>query len=176
MQWLTANPWQLLETAVKAILLFVTALGALRLTDRRTLAELAPFDLVTVVSIGGIVSRTATASGTGFLVGAVALLSILLTHQVVARIRLRRRLRPLLDRPVVRLIDEGQLMPTTLRRSGLIEDDVYAALRQRGVERLSDVRYMFYETRGRFSIIGWSTPTTEEPVASALAMSSVERD
>lgn len=120
-----------------------------------------------MVSVGAVLRRTATAAGTGFLTGAVALVSILLT----GRLRLRPRLRPLVDRPVERLIRDRRLLTAAPHRRGLTEAHVYTALRQQGVERLSDVRYMFYETRDSFSTIGWCLPTGDEPPASALAAS-----
>jgi uncharacterized membrane protein YcaP (DUF421 family) len=52
-----------------------------RLGERRTLAELAAFDFVAVISVGAIIGRTATAADSAFLPGAIALASILLTHR-----------------------------------------------------------------------------------------------
>jgi uncharacterized membrane protein YcaP (DUF421 family) len=157
-----------LVTASKGVLLLLTAVGLLRLTERRTLAQLAPFDLVTMVSIGAIVGRTVTARDTSFLTGAVALLAVVLTHQAIGWLRLRPRLRQLIDRPVTRLVDDGKVLSRALRRHGLTEADLYQTLRERGVANVSDVRYVFYETRGQFSVVGWDAPIHTQPVASAL--------
>ncbi|ASW55174.1 DUF421 domain-containing protein [Plantactinospora sp. KBS50] len=172
MAWLLADPARLWQAALKAVLLFLAVLALLRITDRRTLAELAPFDFVAMVSVGAVLGRTATASDTGLLVGVVALVSLVAAHQLVARLRRRPVPRRMVDRPIQRLVDEGRVIAVALRRAGLVEADLYAALRQHGVARLAEVRYVFYETRGRFSVVGWSAPTDEEPVASALAASA----
>ena len=44
-------------------------------------------------------------------------------------------------------------MPKQLRRSGLIEDEVLAHLRRHGVDSLSDVRYVLYESKGELTIV-----------------------
>ena len=50
-----------LAVAAKTSALFVTAAILLRFTERRTLAEFAPFDWIAGVAAGAIVGRAATA-------------------------------------------------------------------------------------------------------------------
>lgn len=168
MSWLVGDAAALLHTAVKAVLLFATAVLGFRLGERRTLAELAAFDFVVVVSVGAIVGRTATADDSSFLTGAVALAAILLAHRAVTRLRRRSRLGRLTDQPVRLLVVDGRLRHAELRRSGLTENDVLAVLRRHGVRRLADVRYLLYEAKGAFSVVEPDTPDEEEPLAAAL--------
>ncbi len=70
--------------ALKALALFLTAVALFRITERRTLAELAPFDFVTAVAVGAIVGWTATAADTSFLTRAAALLTLLVARAVVS--------------------------------------------------------------------------------------------
>jgi uncharacterized membrane protein YcaP (DUF421 family) len=168
MTWIVGPGADLWHTAVKAVLLFLVAVVGFRFGERRTFAQLAPFDFVAVVSVGAIVGRTATAQDAAFLVGVVALVAVLVTHRVVARLRRHRSVAALVDQPVRLLIAEGRLQDDELRRSGLTRDDVHGALRTRGVVRESDVRYLVYENKGAFSVIGWDHPVDQEPTASAL--------
>ena len=73
--------------AVKAILLFLTAVVAFCLGDRRTLAELSPFDFVAAVAVGAIVGRVPNAEGTSYLAGAITLVAVLVTHRIVTQLR-----------------------------------------------------------------------------------------
>ena len=57
------------HAAIKAAALFLTAAATFRLTTRRTMAQLAPFDWVAAVAVGAIVGRTATASDASWLRG-----------------------------------------------------------------------------------------------------------
>jgi uncharacterized membrane protein YcaP (DUF421 family) len=168
MTWFVGHGADLWHTAVKAVLLFLVAVVGFRFGERRTFAQLAPFDVVAVVSVGAIVGRTATAQSTAFLVGVVALVAVLITHRVVARLRRHRPVAALVDQPVRLLIADGRLQEGEMRRSGLTLDDLHGVLRTRGIAREADVRYLVYENKGAFSVIGWDQPIDEEPAAAAL--------
>jgi uncharacterized membrane protein YcaP (DUF421 family) len=168
MTWLVGQGTDLWHTAVKAALLFLVAVVGFRFGERRTFAQLAPFDFVAVVSVGAIVGRTATAQDTAFLVGVVALVVVLLTHRVVARLRRHRPVAALVDQPVRLLIAEGRLQQGELRRSGLTREDLHGVLRIHGIASEADVRYLVYENKGAFSVVRWDQPVDREPVAAAL--------
>jgi uncharacterized membrane protein YcaP (DUF421 family) len=87
------------DAAVKTTALFVTAALLFRFTERRTLAEFAPFDWIAAVAAGSIVGRAATASDTSWLAATTALLCLLLSHALLARLRFVPRLRRLIDHP-----------------------------------------------------------------------------
>lgn len=55
MLWLVGSGAVLLHTVVKSILLLVTAVVESRLGERSTLAELAAFEFVTVISVRAII-------------------------------------------------------------------------------------------------------------------------
>ena len=84
---------------VKAVLLFAVAVIGLRLGERRTLAQLGAFDFAVAVAIGSIIGRTVTASDTSFLTGAVALVTLLAAHRLVALARRHSPLVRALDHP-----------------------------------------------------------------------------
>lgn len=168
MLWLVGSGAVLLHTVVKSGLLFVTAVVGFRLGERRTLAELAAFDFVAVISVGAIIGRTATAADSAFLTGAIALATILLTHRLITRLRYRPTFARLVDQQLRLLVVDGELRHDELRKAGLTEADVLAVLRQRGVHRLADVRYLVYEAKGAFSVVGPEAPADGEPLATAL--------
>jgi uncharacterized membrane protein YcaP (DUF421 family) len=140
--------------AVKAVLLFTLAVIGLRLGERRTIAQLSAFDFAVAVAIGAIIGRGATASDTSFASSAVALVTFLVAHRVVAILRLRSRVVRMIDHPPRVLVASGELQATELARAGLTAADVYALLREKGVSDLGQVGYLLYETRGTVTLIG----------------------
>jgi len=140
--------------AIKAVLLFLCAIVVLRLTERRTLAELAPFDWVAAVAVGAIVGRTATAADTSWLTGAVALTALMVAHTVVARLRFLPVVRRVVDPPLLVLVRDGQVNRRNLRRCGLTNEDLAAILRQQGHLNIGDVHLAIFETKGRVSVLG----------------------
>jgi hypothetical protein len=139
---------------VKAVLMFAVAVIGLRLGERRTLAQLGAFDFAVAVAIGAIIGRTVTASSASFVTGAVALVTLLVVHRLVAFARRHSRIARVIDHPPRILVARGQIQDRELARAGLTAADVYALLRQQGVDDLSRVGYLLYETRGVTTLIG----------------------
>jgi uncharacterized membrane protein YcaP (DUF421 family) len=140
--------------AVKAVLIFAAAVIGLRLGERRTLAQLGAFGFAVAVAIGAIIGRTVISSSTSFATGAVALVTLLVAHRLVALARRHSQVARIIDHPPRVLVAGGQIQDRELARAGLTTTDVYAMLRQRGVGDLGEVGYLLYETRGATTLIG----------------------
>ena len=75
-------------------------------------------------------------------------------HRLVAFARRHSRIARLLDHPPRVLVAWGEVQKRELARAGLTAADVYALLRQKGVDDLGQVGYLLYETRGTTTLIG----------------------
>jgi uncharacterized membrane protein YcaP (DUF421 family) len=140
--------------AVKAVLMFAVAVIGLRLGERRTLAQLGAFDFAVAVAIGAIIGRTVTTPSASFATGAVALVTLLVVHRLVAFARRHSRIARLIDHPPRVLVAAGKIQDRELARAGLTTADVHALLRQQGVDDLGQVGYLLYETRGTTTLTG----------------------
>jgi uncharacterized membrane protein YcaP (DUF421 family) len=109
--------------------------------------------LPSLLAIGAIIGRTVTAS-TSFATGAVALIALLVLHRLVAFARRHSRIARAVDHPPRVLVAQGELQDRELARAGLTAADVYALLRQHGVDDPAAVGYLLYETRGVTTVIG----------------------
>jgi len=90
MSWLTSPAPDLFGFAVKATLIYGTALLGLRVGERRTLAQWTTIDFAAAVAIGAIVGRTALAKDQSYAVGAVALATIVTVHRLASLLRFSR--------------------------------------------------------------------------------------
>ncbi len=139
--------------AAKASLLYITAIFGFRLGERRTLAEMSAFDFVAAVAVGAIVGRVPNSSSTSYIAGAVTLITVLLAHQIVSRLRQIPALSLVFDHPPRVLVSRGEILESQLRRAGLTKNDLFGLLRQHGVVDLADVHLVIFEQRGKVSII-----------------------
>lgn len=135
-----------------ALALYAFVVIAFRLGKRRTVAELAPFDLAAVIAVGAIVGRTST-GGTPVLVGVTAIAGLLFGHAAVSHLRRLARFRSLVDHPTTVLVLDGKVSSEGLRRSGLTRGDLDAALRAHGVRSVLDVTVAVFETRSGVSLL-----------------------
>jgi uncharacterized membrane protein YcaP (DUF421 family) len=141
------------DVAIKTSALFLTAAILFRFTERRTLAEFAPFDWIAAVAAGAIVGRAATATDTSWLGATVALLCLLAAHAALARLRFIPALRRLIDPPLKVLICDGQLNRRNLRRCGLTAADLEAVLRQHGHANPDRIHLAILEAKGAISVL-----------------------
>ncbi|WP_066376257.1 DUF421 domain-containing protein [Herbidospora mongoliensis] len=170
---LVGDPERALLAAVKMLALFLTAVVAFRLTGRRALTELAPFDFVTAVAVGALIGRTATATDASWLVGAAALFTLLVAHVAVVYLRFLPGVRQVADPSPRLLVHDGVILPSALRRCGMTRPDLDIVLRQHGITELAAVRLAVFEPNGAVSLItraehgdpacGWNSPAPDIP-------------
>ncbi|MGI8415134.1 MAG: DUF421 domain-containing protein [Nakamurella sp.] len=153
MDWIVGNWSHLGVVAGKAALMYTVAVFGLRIGQRRTLAQWTIIDFVTAVAVGAVVGRTAIAGNQSFITGGVALLSLIAAHRLVSLLRLHPSLRAVFDHPVRILVHDGTVRLGQLRRCGLTDDDVFAHLRQQGIDDLEQVKYLIYEAAGQLTIV-----------------------
>ncbi len=163
MSWLVGQASSEWEVAAKAALMYVSALLALRIGERRTLAQWTIIDFATAVAMGAIIGRTAIAGTQSYLTGAVAVCTLVAIHRIASVLRFRPPLGKLFDHRIRVLVAEGKLRPRELRKCGLTDEDLFTQLRQRGVFAIEDVRYLLYEPKGSISIVTREVPADPEP-------------
>lgn len=150
----------LLDAAIKTSALFLTAAILFRFTERRTLAEFAPFDWIAAVAAGAIVGRAATASDTSWLEATTALVCLLITHALLARLRLSPALCRFIDPRLVVLVSDGVVNRHNLHRCGLTARDLDAVLRQHGHTNADHVHLAILEAKGAISVLTAETVPT----------------
>lgn len=138
---------------VKALLLYATALVGFRLGERRTLAEMAPFDFVAAIAVGAIVGRVPNAETTSYLAGLATLVTILAAHRIIVRLRYVPGMARHVDGSPVVIVADGVIQERPLRRCGMTVTDLTSLLRQQGIGALDEVRYAIVEPRGQVSVI-----------------------
>ncbi len=153
MKWLYGGASQLGPVFGKAALMYITAVIALRFSQRRTLAQWTIIDVATAVAMGAIIGRTAVANTQSYLTGAVALITLVVVHRAAAYLRFRPIFGKLFDHRTRVLVVDGKLREHELRRCGITENDLLTQLRVHGIFSVADVRYMLYESKGAITIV-----------------------
>ena len=169
MAWLTSTWPDLALVAVKALLIYCTALVALRAAERRTLNQWTIIDFAAAVAVGAIVGRTAVAEGQSFASGAVALIVVVAAHRLASVGRFSPLLARMVDHRIRVLVADGELRRRELRLCGLTDADLMAALRQRGHFGLDEVQFVIYEVKGGLTVVPWFDGPVPELVAAGLA-------
>jgi len=169
MNALVAPPAELFWIAVKAALLYVTAVIGFRISRRRTVGAVSPYDFVAAVAVGAIVGRLPTVPDASYLAGAVTLAAVLLTHVLITRLRFFRLGRRLVDHSPRVLVAHGTVLEAQLRRSGLTRADLDTLLRERGVADPAQIQFAVLEPQGRLSVVSRERATGADGAISGFA-------
>ena len=147
-----AVPWW--ELIVRSTVIYVFLLVLLRITGKRQVGQLAPFDLVLLLVLSNAVQNSMNA-GDNSLIGGIIMAStlILLNFLLGVATQKSKRIESLVEgRPQV-LIHNGQLYEAAMSDARLTHHELNAALRQAGCAGVHEVHYAVLENNGSISVV-----------------------
>lgn len=140
------------STLLNTLVLFFVLLVVLRVTGKRELAQMSPFDLVMLYVIGDVTAESVVGEDTSF-TGALTIVSVLALMTVALSWTSFRfpRARPLLDGVPCVIVRDGVLDKAAMRREQVTLDDLNEAARYEGIRDLDHVELAILEPNGDFS-------------------------
>ena len=150
--WKLAQPWW--EFVFRALLVYGFLLVMLRLTGKRQVGQLSPFDFVLLLVLSNAVQNSMNAGDNTVAAGFILVATLLAVNGVMSWLTWRsKRAEILLDgRPQI-LVHNGQLDEAMLASERITRHELMAAVRQAGVSDVADVRVAILETNGRINVI-----------------------
>ncbi len=150
--WHTSVPWW--ELVIRSAIVYSFLLGLIRITGKRQIGQLAPFDLVLLLVLSNAVQNSMNA-GDNSLIGGLLSASTLIALNSVLSIATQRskRLEGLVEgRPQV-LIHNGKLYDKVMEDARLTHHELNAALRQAGCLAVDEVHCAVLENNGAISVV-----------------------
>lgn len=148
------------EIVARTAIVYGALLFGLRLTGKRQIGQMAPFDLVVILLIANAVQNAMVGADTSLLGGLIAAGVLLGASALVAGLRDRiPGLRRALEGEPALLITDGQLIQGAIDHEKVDMDDLLQAIREHGIEDLADVKMAVLEVDGTISIVPMSTST-----------------
>jgi uncharacterized membrane protein YcaP (DUF421 family) len=125
-----------------------------RVVGRRPGKQMTPFEYLFVFFTGGLTLTAMVGDDRSFTNALCLIMGVALAHYVVAWLRQASPgFARIADGTPVLLLEKGQWHEDTMRKTRIADDDVMAAARDRGVERLDQIEYAVLERNGEISII-----------------------
>ncbi|TWI49241.1 uncharacterized protein DUF421 [Pseudomonas duriflava] len=140
---------------------YVALILLLRISGKRTLAQLNAFDFIVTVALGSTLATVLLSSQVALAEGILAFalligLQFALTWTSVRSSGVRKLAR---SSPSL-LVYRGELLGENLQANRVTEDEIMQAVRKQGKSSLSDIGAVVLETDGSFSIL--DTPPQHE--------------
>jgi uncharacterized membrane protein YcaP (DUF421 family) len=147
-----AIPWW--ELIVRSVLVYLFLLVILRLTGKRQVGQLAPFDLVLLLVLSNAVQNSMNGGDNSLVGGLISAATLIALNYGVGFATFRsKRLEALIEgRPEV-LIHDGKLFEEVLDRAQLTRHELNAALRQCGCACVEEVHVAMLENNGTITAV-----------------------
>ncbi|HET9951829.1 MAG TPA: YetF domain-containing protein [Candidatus Eisenbacteria bacterium] len=152
MPFTTGHP--LLDIVARCLVVFLTLLVGLRLTGKRQVGQLTPFDLLLLLLLANAVQNAMVGPDTSLVGGLVAAATLFGVNAVVARVaRSSGRAARILEGTPTLLIRNGDILEGNLSGEGITRADLLRALREHGVDDPALVRSAILEVDGSISVL-----------------------
>jgi len=155
----------LLDIAFRTGFVYLALLLGLRLTGKRQVGQMTPFDFLLLLLLANAVQNAMTGPDTSLAGGLVAAGTLFVMNMGVAwSVRRNRKAEHVIEGVPTLLIRRGQILTVNLVREGITRDDLLRSLREHGVQTVEEVRSAVLEVDGSVSVIKEDeVPTTDRP-------------
>jgi len=142
------------EFVVRAVVVYVFLLGLLRLTGKRQVGQLAPFDLVLLLVLSNAVQNSMNGGDNSVTGGLILACTLVLLNFSVGWLTYRSKgFEALIEgRPII-LIHDGRVDHRAMRRVQMTKHEIEASLRAEGCAGPEEVRFAVLENNGHVTVI-----------------------
>jgi len=144
----------LLIIALRTAAIYAVVLLGVRLSGKREVGQMTPFDLTLLLLISNAVQNAMTGPDTSLLGGVMAAGTLLVLNYFVADLSgVNRRFRKLIEGQPSLLIHDGQLITVHMAKEHVSMDELERALREHGIASYHDVALAVLEVDGAISCL-----------------------
>jgi uncharacterized membrane protein YcaP (DUF421 family) len=149
--WQLGVPWW--ELAIRSVVVYAALLLMLRLFGKREVGQFTLFDLVLILLVANAVQPAMTGTDTSLTGGLVIIATLMATDRVVALARRNKTVRRILEASPTFIARDGKWLTQAMDREDVTVEDAEMALREHGIESVSDVKLAVLEADGSISVV-----------------------
>jgi uncharacterized membrane protein YcaP (DUF421 family) len=152
----------LAEKILRPIFVYAFLVISLRLSGKRELVQLNPFDLVVLLTLSNTVQNAIIGDDNSVSGGIIGATSLLVVNYLVVRFLYgHKRIDQLVEGSADVLIENGTVRLERLKKELISPTQLEAAARKQGFESLNDVQKCILEPGGNLTFIG-KKPATDD--------------
>jgi uncharacterized membrane protein YcaP (DUF421 family) len=149
--WHSTIPWW--EFILRGLIIYTFLIAILRLTGKRQVGQLAPFDLVLLLVLSNAVQNAMNGGDNSVTGGVISAATLIAVNGLVGYLAYKsKRMERLVEgRPDV-LIHNGKLYAEILDQQRITHHELNAALRAAGCACVDEVHFAFLENNGQITV------------------------
>jgi len=141
------------ELVVRAVVIYVALLVALRIFGKREVGQFTLYDLVFILLVANALQPAITGPDTSLGGGIVLVLALVLTNASVGWLDRFPRFHRLVAAPPAVIIKDGEYLRDVMKKEGVDQEEVETAMREHGVAEVKEVALGVLEPDGSISIV-----------------------
>lgn len=144
----------LLQIVVRTAVIYVIVLAGVRLSGKREVGQMTPFDLTLLLLLSNSVQNAMTGPDTSLSGGIIAACTLLLLNYLIANVSgVNRRFRRFIQGQPSLLIHDGQIIEAHMAKEHVSMDELQRALREHGIGEYHQVALAVLEVDGSISCL-----------------------
>src|ERR1700719_1751635 len=152
----------IMEKILRPIIVYIFLIVGLRLSGKRELVQLNPFDLVVLLTLSNTVQNAIIGDDNSVLGGIIGATSLLAINYLVVRFLYdHRKIDQLVEGSPDVLVEGGKVRTQNLKKELITVSQLEAAARKQGFDSLSEVQQCVLEPGGTLTFVG-KKPTGED--------------
>jgi uncharacterized membrane protein YcaP (DUF421 family) len=153
-QWLF-----MVEVLFRTGIIYLLLLVMMRLMGRRVAAQLSISELAVMLTLGAAIGVPLQTPEKGILPAAVLLLTALVFQRGLSLLSFKKReIEVATQGDATILVKDGRLVLENMAKARLSPERVHSELRAQNIQHLGEVRRVYLESSGHFSLIKYRTP------------------
>jgi uncharacterized membrane protein YcaP (DUF421 family) len=149
-------PWW--EFIVRGVVIYVFLLVLLRITGKRQISQMSPFDLVLLLILSNAVQNSMNAGDNSLTGGIISATTLVALNYAVGMATFRsKRVERLVEGRAQLVVHNGKVFEDVMREASITRDELETMLREAGFFALKDVRLAVLENNGKISVQGYDS-------------------
>jgi uncharacterized membrane protein YcaP (DUF421 family) len=154
-----APPEFFIELVIRTVFLFVLLVIAMRLLGRRMAGQVNRIEMIALFSLAAAIGVPLQAPDRGLLPSIVIALVVIAVGKLVTAIAFRhQRFEAIAEDEYATLVMDGVIQMEKMRETRLTVERLYAQLRKEGIRHLGEVKRLYFEANGSFSLVKNENP------------------
>ena len=141
---------------IRAVVIYVALLVALRLFGKREVGQFTLYDLVFILLVANALQPAITGPDTSVVGGVVLIVALVGVNYLVGKLDNKPRFHQLFTPAPAVIVKDGKYLTNVMNREGVDQTEVEMSMREHGIDDMKEVQLAVLEPDGTISIV----PTT----------------
>ena len=141
---------------IRAVVIYIALLVALRLFGKREVGQFTLYDLVFILLVANALQPAITGPDTSVVGGIVLIVALVATNYLVGKLDNLPRFHRLFTPAPAVIMRDGKYDDSVMKREGVDKEEVEMSMREHGIMDMKEVQLAVLEPDGTISIV----PTT----------------